>query len=87
MLPNLLINDPKFRDSLRKVLTDAVTKMKDIDEDKIFHDPVTDDEAPEYSTVIEDPMCLSMMEEKLINSQYKTIEEFTSDVSSWCLGL
>ncbi len=82
MQPNSLINEPKFRESLRKVLTDAVTSMKAIDHHKYFHDPVTDDEAPEYSTVITNPMCLSMMELKVTSSQYKTPEEFEADVSS-----
>lgn len=82
MLPNLIINDPKFREALQKVLSDAIVLMKEIDREKVFHYPVTDEEAPEYSTIIVEPMCLSIMEEKVMDSLYRTIEEFTSDVSS-----
>lgn len=81
MQPNSLIHEPKFRESLRKVLTDAVTSMKAIDHCKYFHDPATDDEAPEYSTVITNLTCLNMMELKVTSSQYKTPKEFEADVS------
>jgi bromodomain-containing protein 7/9 len=76
-----LTNDPKFRESLQIVLRDAIALMKEIDQEKVFHYPVTDEKAPEYSSIIEEPMCLSIMEEKVTGSLYRNIEEFTSDVS------
>eukprot|EP00804_Cyclotella_cryptica_P029472 CCRYP_011281-RE/>CCRYP_011281-RE protein AED:0.21 eAED:0.21 QI:965/1/1/1/0.88/0.84/19/194/1883 len=79
MLPNLLTKDPRYRESLQKVLRQAIALMKEIDQEKVFHDPVTDDMAPEYSRIINKPICLSTMEEKVMRFEYKTIDEFTAD--------
>lgn len=65
-----------------QVLIDLVSKMKEIDRsNKLFYDPVTDEDAPEYSKVITEPMCLKTIEAKIENQQYLVLDALKMDVS------
>ncbi|ELU01500.1 hypothetical protein CAPTEDRAFT_111465 [Capitella teleta] len=44
-----------------------------------FQDPVEEEMAPGYYEVIDEPMCLGMMEEKLNNFEYHRVQEFVND--------
>ena len=46
------------------------------DPEGVFSEPVTDDIAPNYSTIIAHPMDLATMATKIENSQYPSINEF-----------
>ena len=46
------------------------------DADGVFAEPVTDDIAPGYSSIIKQPMDLLTMASKLDNNQYSSVKEF-----------
>lgn len=54
------------------------------DPEGIFAEPVTDDIAPGYSSLIKHPMDLSTMATKLSNHTYTSLEEFKSDFVLMC---
>lgn len=72
---------PEYKELLRKVLSELVDKMTAADSEKVFHYPVTDEIAPDYSDTIKRPICLSDIRSKVFNSEYRDIEEFKADVS------
>ena len=63
-------------------MIELVTKLKEFDNHKIFRDPVTDEDAPGYSEVIKNPMCLKTIEAKVGNNEYLDLESLNADVSS-----
>ena len=66
---------------LDEVLTELVAKMKEIDEDeKIFYNPVTNEDALDYSEVIKEPICLNAIEAKVKDRQYMGLEALKKDV-------
>lgn len=77
----LLSIDTEYKELLTQVLSRLHKRMKDNDSEKVFYYPVTDEIAPGYSDVIEKPMCLSLMRDKILNSKYRDMEEFNDDVS------
>ena len=42
---------------------------------------MNDDIAPGYSKIVEKPMCIRKMEEKVASSSYQSIDQFKDDVS------
>jgi hypothetical protein len=58
----------------------VLNSLDEADEHKLFAEPVTDDIAPEYSTVCPNPMDLSTLRGKLGSRKYAGLEDFTADV-------
>ena len=54
------------------------------DPEGIFAEPVTDEIAPGYSTLIKYPMDLTTMATKLSNHAYSSVDEFRSDFVLMC---
>ena len=65
---------------LRKIIKLAVVRMKDNDSQRCFLNPVTDEIAPGYSSLIKKPICLSQIEKKAIDLQYTSMSKFENDV-------
>lgn len=53
--------------------------VKNHDDAWPFMDPVEEDIAPRYYSIIRRPMDLQRMEEKLDNAEYNTFSEFKND--------
>jgi len=66
------------RRKLQKVSKIIFNMVKEKDVDEIFHYPVTDEEAPDYSSTIDFPMDFSTIEKKL--SSYKDINDLREDL-------
>ena len=54
--------------------------MKDCDHKFLFLNPVTDDIAPNYTSVIQKPICIRDIEDKAMNDEYRSFEEYRDDV-------
>ncbi len=65
---------------LRKIIKLAVARMNENDSQRCFLNPVTDDIAPGYSSLIKQPICLSEIEKKAIDLQYSSLSKFEKDV-------
>ena len=78
----LLGNSVEYKRILNEVLIELVTKLKEFDNHRIFRDPVTDEDAPGYSEVIKNPMCLKTIEAKVGINEYLDLESLNADVSS-----
>ena len=65
---------------LNRIITAGINAMKDSDPRNLFLNPVTDAIAPGYSKIIKKPMCIDMMERKIDNNAYNSIQEWDSDV-------
>lgn len=55
------------------------------DPEGIFAEPVTDDIAPGYSTIIQSPMDLTNMASKVEGNQYSSVMEFK--VCTYCISV
>jgi uncharacterized protein YaaW (UPF0174 family) len=70
--------DDFMKDSLKKIITSALSAMKDADPQSLFLNPVSDAIAPGYSKIIKQPMCVKTMESKL--DSYRSLQEWERDV-------
>lgn len=77
----ILSNNTKYTHTLKLVLTDLVDALKKNDTHKIFYDVVRDEDVPGYSDEIKEPMCLSMISNRIERSIYRDLDEFKADVS------
>lgn len=65
---------------LDRIITSGINAMKEADVRNLFLNPVTDNDAPDYSKVIKKPMCISMMESKVDSHEYKSPSQWEEDV-------
>jgi len=65
---------------LEAPLLQCLEYLRDIDEQHIFRDPITDDIAPNYSNEIALPMDLSTISDKIGALVYSSFDQFDSDV-------
>lgn len=66
-------------ENLNPLYLDVIEKLKAKDKKEIFQVPVTDDEAPDYSTIIKNPMDLSTMQQKVFKLEYTSLEDMEAD--------
>ncbi|RCH88627.1 nuA3 HAT complex component nto1, partial [Rhizopus stolonifer] len=66
---------------LEHVLEPILHQLMEIDRKKLFFHPVTDEEAPDYHTVIKKPMCFSIVQHRLTTHGYTCLNAFIEDVS------
>jgi hypothetical protein len=68
--------DPELKHALHELL--QAIEMQD--EENIFAEPVTEKDAPGYFDIIETPMDLSCIRNKLARRQYSSVEEMATDL-------
>lgn len=61
-----------------------IAKLRSLDREVFFYNPVTEAIAPGYFNVIKRPMCLSKMAEKAKNREYRTWRAFMDDLVLLC---
>ena len=72
-------NHKKKPMALYKVITNMIKQLILHDQHSIFYERVTDDIAPNYTSIIKYPMCFLQMREKLSKRLYKTLEAAQMD--------
>mmetsp|Transcript_10625 Transcript_10625/g.21447 ORF Transcript_10625/g.21447 Transcript_10625/m.21447 type:complete len:282 (+) Transcript_10625:1948-2793(+) len=72
--------ESRYQKSLQEVIIFGAKAMRSADIRSIFLNPVTDTIAPGYSTIIKEPMCIRIIEEKAEKMEYKNLCEFEHDV-------
>ena len=65
------------RGALKFFLRHLLTLIQRKDVEGIFGEPVTDDIAPGYSSIIKQPMDLLTMSDKIENNEYSSVKDFT----------
>lgn len=69
-----------YQGCLQDLVLFGTKAMRRIDTHGVFLLPVTDNIAPGYSNVIKDPICISIIERKAAEMEYKHLSEFERDV-------
>lgn len=65
---------------LEYVIRPILNQFMEIDRKKLFLNHVTIDEAADYHTIIQQPMCFSEIYQKLANHSYVTLDLFKKDI-------
>lgn len=78
----------KKKSSMKRILPDLAVQMELLlramyldDVSHPFRDPVTDEIAPSYSSIIARPMDLTRIAQKLADRQYVSIDQFEADIN------
>lgn len=69
---------------LAKLLEHLIKALEKRDPHQFFAWPVTDEIAPNYSSIISKPMDFSTIRQKIDENEYKSIDEFTEDFRLMC---
>lgn len=80
-----VITAPKLRIySLKKVLNTTLKKLIEIDHYNIFYEPVTEETAPGYFSVVSKPMDFTTMRTKINDDKYQYYSQFQADFDLMC---
>lgn len=75
-----MVDDSEYqRKLIQKLVKNALISLRENDTQGLFLNPVTDEIAPGYYDIVENPMCIRTMEEKATNSMYMSIDECNKD--------
>ncbi|KAH0791158.1 bromodomain-containing protein 7 isoform X2 [Histomonas meleagridis] len=66
--------------ALVKAINDLVKKVSQKDIQKIFAQPVTEDIAPGYFSIVKHPMDLSTIKSKIHDDEYQSLQQFKDDM-------
>lgn len=69
------------KDKLFSIMSDTLKRLIEKDDESIFAEPVTEEDAPGYSEMIKVPMDLSLIERKFNSSEYSSLEDLEKDFS------
>lgn len=61
-----------------------LARLMDVDRKKYFLNPVTEEEAPDYHKIIQQPICFADIQNKLILHEYHSLDQFESDIELIC---
>lgn len=80
-----VITAPKVRFySLKKVLNTTLKKLIEIDQYNIFYEPITEETAPGYFSVVSKPMDYTTMRSKINDDKYQYYSQFQNDFELMC---
>lgn len=79
-----VLKQKQSRTPLSKLLEHLIRALEKRDPHQFFAWPVTDDIAPNYSSIISKPMDFSTIRQKIDDNEYKTIQEFSDDFKLMC---
>ncbi|KAI0989435.1 hypothetical protein GJ496_006893 [Pomphorhynchus laevis] len=68
------------RQSVANMIKYVIDELFKLDSKQVFHFPVTEDIAPQYSTIVKKPMCLTSME----SNNYYSIEQLHKHFNLMC---
>lgn len=71
-----VLNQRQKRKPLSRLLEQLLRNLEKKDQNQFFAWPVTDNYAPNYSTIIKKPMDFSTMKQKIDDNQYKSLNCF-----------
>lgn len=81
-----VITAPKIKKytPFKKVLATTMKKLVDLDQGNIFYAPVTEQQAPGYSSIIKNPMSLSVMRKRVSQDRYEFLSQMEADFELIC---
>lgn len=65
---------------LEHVIRPVLDQLIEIDENEFFTNPVTPEEAPDYASIIDKPICFSIIQQKLERHEYTRLDQFKEDI-------
>ncbi|XP_077291740.1 bromodomain-containing protein 7-like isoform X2 [Arctopsyche grandis] len=79
-----VLNQRQKRKPLSRLLEHLLRNLEKKDQNQFFAWPVTDNYAPNYSTIIKRPMDFSTMKQKIDDNMYRSLNCFISDFKLMC---